>query len=711
MEIKEAIKEIIKLEQFSIFNDHKKFMAILSDLGTSNNPQKSKELNVFKNAVDDKILKLCIDNNLENSQKIIKIKRQLDNKGISSDWIDLIIESFSFALNWKNNNTKEITSEKPIISQTISKEINKNIEKIEDKNLDQVMKNYQKILIDKTTNTENIINKYPDILSKYIYSLKSQEEKIKNITPEIMVYGIYNAGKSSILNELLGEDKAKVQDKPTTDRVDYYSFNGYKIADTPGIFAPIKHEEVTEEHLKKADIVLFVMSTTGSNERLENYERIKLIDKVGKKIIIVLNDKNGDLGENDEVINEIKAKVHKNMRQLGIENLNEKYQIITVNAEMAKCGRQENEPFLIEESNINELKQVIEIELKNTNSFKIWQNTISEIEKILYKIIEILYQNTKGISVERNKIQKLLKNINDVETELKENINTSIETNAISLKEELPSIILESYKDNSTEKRINKKLENFAKEISKNLKLEIIEKIKIINNKIESIKISINEAQSDNQNDEEIKEIKILLENLSNINNNLETNLDISNEKSNNLKGIIGGTLATAGAVEIGTALATGFGLEFGGIISAICGLSFEAVTPFIGPILAIGGAGLLAHNFLKQKEEKNRQIEEAVRKKNEELRQAREREENIKQEITQKCNNMVDNVEKLLKNKISQKIDKIISQYTNLFKQQFSSKKTAESQLNLDIQRIREIISEYRDIKTELGDKEVELA
>ena len=59
-----------------------------------------------------------------------------------------------------------------------------------------------------------------------------------------MVYGIYNAGKSSILNELIGEDKAIVEDTPTTEAVTYYDWQGYKIADTPGIFAPIEHEEV-----------------------------------------------------------------------------------------------------------------------------------------------------------------------------------------------------------------------------------------------------------------------------------------------------------------------------------------------------------------------------------------------------------------------------------------------------------------------------------
>ena len=575
------------------------------------------------------------------------------------------------------------------------------------------MKNYQEILLKKAKYTENIIGQYKEISPKSLVLFQEINKKIKNVTPEIMVYGIYNAGKSSILNELIGENKAKVQDIPTTDSVDYYSFNGYKIADTPGVFAPIEHEEVTEEHLKKADIVLFVMSTTGSNEKAENYKRMKLIDQAGKKIIIVLNDKNGDMGKNDQVISEIKAKVHQNMRQLGIENVNEKYQIITVNAKRAKTGREKNKPSLIARSGINELKQVIEIELKNTNSFDIFQNAIYEIESILKDLADKLSKKSEGLSKELNKIQELLENINDEDKSIKRCMNRIIDRKSMDLKSKMPGIIFESYKNGNTEERIKEEIENFAKEIEYQFQEKIKEKIKTINEDIKTTKNFFNETKTDDKNIEQINEIKNLLDNLSKIGKSLETNLDINiqNTDDPNMAGkITGGLLTTAGLVEVGSALVMGTG-EIGGLLTGLLGLAGEAITPFIGPILAIGGAILFASKLFNSNKEKNRQIEEAVRKKNEEIKQAKEREENIKQELTQKSQNLIEDIKTKFQGTISQKIDKIISQYTNLFKQQFSSKKTAESQLNLDIQRIREIISEYRDIKTELGAKEVELA
>ena len=131
---------------------------------------------------------------------------------------------------------------------------------------DSVLKNYQAELAAKWETLRSITQPYADngIIDGEIQSIDSLYDKVKNAKPEIMFYGIYNAGKSSILNELLGSDQAKVDDVPTTDRIDKYEWNGYSVVDTPGVDAPIEHEKVTEEHLEHADVVLFVISAAGS---------------------------------------------------------------------------------------------------------------------------------------------------------------------------------------------------------------------------------------------------------------------------------------------------------------------------------------------------------------------------------------------------------------------------------------------------------------
>ena len=97
MKISEAIKEIIKLRGLLVFDNYKMFIALLADFSTGTH---KKELDVFKNAVDENMLKMCIDDSLENSRKILKLQIQLENKGLSQDWINFIIESFALPLGW-----------------------------------------------------------------------------------------------------------------------------------------------------------------------------------------------------------------------------------------------------------------------------------------------------------------------------------------------------------------------------------------------------------------------------------------------------------------------------------------------------------------------------------------------------------------------------------------------------------------------------------
>lgn len=215
-------------------------------------------------------------------------------------------------------------------------------------------------------------------------------EKVVKTKPQIMIYGIYNAGKSSIINSLIRENKAKVADVPTTDKVEYFKWNGYEIADTPGVGAPIEHEEVTNEQLRKADIVLFVMATGGSFEYRQNYKRMKDIIDAGKIVIIIINDKANRMND-EKALAEIRSKIVQNMKQVGIdyaiENINDKYKIVMVNARFALQALQINNEELFKYSHMPELERVIELELKNTSSFVVLKNAVTEMEREIKAII------------------------------------------------------------------------------------------------------------------------------------------------------------------------------------------------------------------------------------------------------------------------------------------------------------------------------------
>lgn len=128
----------------------------------------------------------------------------------------------------------------------------------------------------------------------------------------LVVCGEYNAGKSSLLNALLGERVMLEGVTPTTDRITVVSYGeeartieesasllrreypapilrDLALVDTPGTNAVIqRHQELSERFVPRADLVLFV---TSADRPFTETERrfLELIASWGKKIIVVIN--------------------------------------------------------------------------------------------------------------------------------------------------------------------------------------------------------------------------------------------------------------------------------------------------------------------------------------------------------------------------------------------------------------------------------------
>ncbi len=134
--------------------------------------------------------------------------------------------------------------------------------------------------------SESIIAHYA---KQDVVSLKAELlQSIDNYVLQVMLYGAYNSGKSTLVNAMLGYDAAKVNDIPTTYKVDKYNWNGFHLLDTPGVNAPIEHEEATEEQVKRSGVILFLIRE-GDQDAKDVYIRLFDMLKRDKKIFIVLN--------------------------------------------------------------------------------------------------------------------------------------------------------------------------------------------------------------------------------------------------------------------------------------------------------------------------------------------------------------------------------------------------------------------------------------
>ena len=523
-----------------------------------------------------------------------------------------------------------------------------------------------------------------------------------------MMYGIYNAGKSSIINELIGTDAATVKDVPTTYSIDSYQWQGYRIFDTPGVGAPIEHEQVTEQHLKKADIVLFVMSTKGSNEKLENYTRMKAIADAGKKIIIVLNDKNGDMGKNEEAIREIKQKVAVNMQRIGIENVDEKYCIVTVNALRAKMGRMKNKPALIEKSGLSELKDVILSELKRTTSFDVLRRGIQQLEGVLDRFIRELEGRENSESVQ--KMNGVLETFSRQKLSMRRQLNLFIDMRAERLGETLPQMIWENRsRQSELDGLIAKEVGKLNQSVQDEMSRQLAEIALILEQEIKSFAAVKLDARST-----DAASFKEILDRLSKVGSTgMQSGAALAVPSATlNAETVMTAAASTAAATGLATSIATGVQelgkqlvkTELGSMLAkTTLGKVASSVIPIVGPVITVvSTVKTLFDLFGGGDNRAQMEAENAAR--NEAARRRMEAEMQARQELNQKCRYMADKLSDELKAATSQSLDAVLEQYEAPFKDEIAQRKNAGDRTAADAAQLRSIREEYNQLSVELG-------
>lgn len=188
------------------------------------------------------------------------------------------------------------------------------------------------------------------------------EEKKRKPDACIMVYGVYNAGKSTLINVLLGREDAAMDDIPLTDKVTAYAWGKYSILDTPGVDAPIAHEDVTNAQMLKADAIIFVVDPLGTVEEAKTLEVLVDLLAAHKQVFMVFNDKKG-LSDVDYI--KLKDQTREQLQQIamqrGLGNILKEVPIVKINAKRALLGQLKGKPELVELSGYPTLKnQLIE---------------------------------------------------------------------------------------------------------------------------------------------------------------------------------------------------------------------------------------------------------------------------------------------------------------------------------------------------------------
>ena len=235
-------------------------------------------------------------------------------------------------------------------------------------------KNYQGFSQSFKTSVEEQVNK------KVLGLLQKQK-------PKVLVYGIYNAGKSTLVNVLCGKEVAEVGDRPTTAKTQPYDAGKYVLMDTPGIDAPIEHEMEADENMNNCHVILFVVSSKGGFESRKNYERMVEMIQRGLPFYIILNDRGSattDEQEHQRELESIQQKIITNLIQVsGDDHIDEKYEVITLNTKRAWTGIQKGKQLLVEKSGIQVLQRRLENLLQENGALQWLSTPLSTLKELL----------------------------------------------------------------------------------------------------------------------------------------------------------------------------------------------------------------------------------------------------------------------------------------------------------------------------------------
>ena len=175
-------------------------------------------------------------------------------------------------------------------------------------------------------NTKVIFEKIKHIIEEL--NNKRESKGLKPRRARILVLGIPNAGKSTLINRLVGKKATNVGNKPgVTKSLEWIRINDkIELLDTPGILWPkLEDQEVAhnlaamtaikEEILEKDDIAIYII-----NKMLSSYEDniikrynitekediVEILDQIGKKI--------GAFKNNETDYNRVYTKVIKDLQ-------------------------------------------------------------------------------------------------------------------------------------------------------------------------------------------------------------------------------------------------------------------------------------------------------------------------------------------------------------------------------------------------------------
>jgi len=256
----------------------------------------------------------------------------------------------------------------------------------------------------------------------------------------IVVVGEFNAGKSALINALLGQKVLAEGSIPTTSRVTLVKWGEQateqvvdetfavvtypltllkelNIVDTPGTNTIIRHHErLTNEFVPRSDMVLFI---TSADHPLTESER-QFLERIltwGKKVVFVLNKV--DILDDDSALQEVRDFILKHTTKI----LGDPPQLCPVSAKLAQRAQSETDSEqrtrLRGASRLDDLERYISITLDETTRLQLkFNNPLGVAERLCSQARQSLTAQAEAMNEDKQTATALESVLTGYEREL-----------------------------------------------------------------------------------------------------------------------------------------------------------------------------------------------------------------------------------------------------------------------------------------------------
>ena len=280
-------------------------------------------------------------------------------------------------------------------------------------------------------------------LTEQITKLEKVIKDIENEQLNVVMFGAFSDGKSTIISALLKKSDIPIAPEPTTDNINLYKSKDFFIVDTPGLFSEkIEHAQITKKYISQADLVIFTVDATNPIKESQLAAIKWILKDLGKisQTIFVINkmDTTGvdleDRQEYKEICEDKKASLIKTLKEIIPEN--HQYRIVCLSADPYERGIEywlKNKNEYEKLSNIKELENTINEVIKE-NRYKLIQDKVISVLKDISITNEQEFRNQ--VNVIKLHIQNLENHYKELYEEVR-NINSELSKSVTRIKKKL----------------------------------------------------------------------------------------------------------------------------------------------------------------------------------------------------------------------------------------------------------------------------------